>query len=163
MTGDYETDPYGKLLADCSRAYLKHVAALKRRSDEAEQLMEELLAKATHLKAIRYDATRVDATRDPDGMAELIEQMDEAQAAYLDFTGQWLDEIAAAAKALADMPNQALAHVIDRHYLGGATVQQLALELNYSTRQVDNLIRAGLVQLHEFIPPGWRLPRHNAL
>lgn len=72
-----------------------------------------------------------------------LEDVDEAIRLYIDFKNEVIT-------ALEKLPTKYYA-VLHRHYIRGMTLEAIAEETDYSTRQVQRIKNEGLVLLEEFI------------
>ena len=136
--------------------YLDHVKGMSDRIKGLNWSIEELEAVAGGIKAIDYskDSVQVSATDGAmtENIAKLIELKEDRERKRRVYEA----ELEAVTRALDRMRNQSYAALLDMHYIGGATWQEVADELHYSKRGILKVRQKALAMFYDHMPQAQR-------
>lgn len=148
--------------AECSRSYMEHVRDLslsvRRLQAEIESAREMLLPGAASVDGMPGSPTRY-ADAIPDGVAD----MQGLIADYCSELSVCVDEQREAHAALSHLSGEAGRTVLALHYVSGMTWERAAAQVGYSVPWTKEIARGALVELYDFLPPGWAPPRYPAV
>jgi DNA-binding CsgD family transcriptional regulator len=100
--------------------------------------LEELSTKITKSN----QREQVDATKDPHKLAKLVEKISDYKKEIENDMIIMLETSKNINKTISKIENINERKIIELHYIGGKTFEEIAEILNYSTRQIYNLIKS---------------------
>ena len=154
---------WGAFRRELSRDYLKEIHALKVRADGMGAVVRSLRESAEMLKAVDYSRPRVSSSSSGDAMPDAVASIEDAVDRHVQLLAEWASRLAEAEAILSEMEDQEIASILERHYLVGETLEEIAYDLNYTSRAVAYKIAEGCSEMYDKLPPGWRIPMHPAI
>ena len=136
--------------------YLDHVKGMSDRIRSLDWTIADLEAKARGVKSFDYskDLVKTSPNGDaiPNNVAKLIKIKEDRERKRELYEA----EIDAVSRALDRMPNQTYGAMLELHYIGGATWQETADELNYSKHGIMKARQKALAMFYDYMPPSQR-------
>lgn len=133
--------------------YLDHVRGMGVQIVTLTLAIAALEAKADGLKGLDYSKDQVSMSVSDDAMlnnvSELIRQKQERERKRMLYE----TELAAVSRAFDRMPNSTYAAILDGHYIGEASWQDLADKIGYTKRGMMKVRQRALAMFYDCMPP----------
>ena len=133
--------------------YLDRVKGMGDRVKSLRWSISELESKAQGVKSIDYSKDMVQSSPNGDATPNNVGKLMELKAERERKRDLYQAEIEAVMRALDRMENETYSALLEMHYIGGATWQEVADELHYSKRGVLKVRQKALSAFYDVMPP----------
>lgn len=136
--------------------YLDHVKGMGDKLKALNWSISDLEAKAEGVKAIDYSKDRVQSSPSGEAMTANVAKLMKLKEDREHVRDLYEEEIGAVIRSLDRMPNLTYSAILEMHYVGGATWQDVGDELRYSKASVMKKRQKALAMFYDYMPPSQR-------
>lgn len=142
---------------DRALLYLKHVRGLRARVKSLEREIDLQREMLDGVKSVSFGERVSGPGVNKDAIPDSISRLHELIKEYCNELPEYVDAHKEAHAIIKKLPHKDRAAVLSQRFLVGRSLFETAADLGYKPGEVNALEGEGLQELHEFLPPEWRL------